>query len=168
MTRREALVAAVNVFIDEIEESSPNSSISLTTYSTTATRDTPLTPVFDSIRADVNAIAATGFTNIFEALTLGSDSLEEDPLARRFADKTVVLMTDGVFNVGGTPIPSAILAASRNQTVHTITFSEGANQAAMAQVAAIGGGIHVHADDGSSLADAFREIALTLSVITIE
>ena len=77
-------------------------------------------------------------------------------------------MTDGNFNVGGTPVPSAQLAAGRDHTIHTITFSSGANQAIMRQVANIGGGIHLHADDAGDLSEAFREIARTLEVILID
>jgi uncharacterized protein involved in propanediol utilization len=53
--------------------------------------------------------------------------------------------------------------------VHTITFSNGANQALMQQVAsATNGGIHLHADSAADLAAAFRAIARTLSVTLVE
>ena len=167
-TRLTALVDAVNVFLDEIEESSPNSKVSLTTYATNSTRDLPLSADFEQLLNSVNVLQASGFTNIFQALRQGSDSLEQDPERRNFAEKTIVLLTDGNFNVGGTPIPSAVGAAARNHTIHTITFSDGADQATMRQCADIGGGLHIHADDGGDLAEAFREIARTLAVVLIE
>lgn len=167
-TRLTALVAAVNVFLNEIDRTSPNSAVSLTTYSTDATRDIPLTENFAQVRADVANLRAQGLTNIFDALRKGSDSLIQDRNAREFAEKTIVLMTDGNFNRGGSPNPSARRAARRDQTIHTITFSSGANQQAMRDVARIGGGIHVHADNAGDLADAFREIAETLSVALIK
>ena len=77
-------------------------------------------------------------------------------------------MTDGNFNVGGDPTPSAQLAAGRNHDIHTITFSNGANQQIMQDVAGIGGGNHIHADNGDDLADAFREIARSFSVTLIQ
>lgn len=166
--RLTALIAAVNTFIDEIESTSPNSAISLTTYATTATRDIALTEDFAPIRSAVNSMSAEGLTNIFQALQFGSDSLEFDAARRSFADRTIILMTDGNFNEGGTPVPSANAAAARNHTVHTITFSSGANQSDMLQVANIGGGRHIHADDGADLTEAFREIARTLSVVLID
>ena len=168
LSRIAALRTAVGVFIDEIKASSPNSTISLTTYSTTAQRVTPLTFNLDSIKAQANTFTAQGRTNIFEALRFGSDSLFEDPLTRAYADKTIVLMTDGNFNVGGTPIPSANVAANRGHTIHTVTFSSGANQGIMRTVARIGDGMHLHADDGDDLAAAFREIARALSVTLVE
>lgn len=167
-TRLSDLQNAVGVFLTEIEQSSPNSAISLTTYATNSTRDIALTENFAFIQAAVDGLAGDGFTNIFQSLRDGSDSLEQDPNRRRFAERTIILMTDGNFNVGGTPIPSAQRAAGFNHTIHTITFSDGADQATMAQVANIGGGVHIHADNGADLAEAFREIARTLAVVLIE
>jgi len=125
VTRIESLRQAVAVFIAEIQDTSPNTKISLTTYSTTAQ-------------------------------------------TRPFADKTIVLMTDGNFNEGGNPKPSAQIAADRGHSIYTVTFSSGANQGIMQQVANIGGGLHLHADDGGDLAAAFQEIARALSVTLVE
>ena len=167
-TRLAALQNAVSVFIDEIKASSPNSTLSLTTYSTEADKVTPLTFDLDSIKQATAQFKAQGRTNIFEGLRAGSDSLEQDSLTRPYAQKTIVLMTDGNFNVGGTPIPSAVLAANRGHVINTVSFSSGANQQIMQQVAEIGEGIHLHANDGGDLALAFREIARSLSVILVE
>ena len=168
LSRNQALINAVNDFITEIETSSPNSTISVTTYANTASRDVPLTENFAQVRNAVNNLPASGATNIFQGLRFGSDSLEQDPARREFAERTIVVMTDGNFNVGGTPIPSANVAAGRGHTIHAITFSGGANQGIMRQVADIGGGIHIHADNAGDLSEAFREIARTLSVLLTE
>jgi len=168
ISRIAALRDAVGVFIDEIEDSSPNSTISLTTYSTTAQRVTPLPFDLDAIKAEAGTFVAQGRTNIAQALRFGSDSLVEDPLTRNFADKTIILMTDGRYNEGGNPIPSANIAVDRGHSVHTVTFSSGANQGIMQAVANVGGGIHLHADDGGDLAAAFKEIARSLSVTLVE
>ena len=168
ITRIDALKEAVRVFLAEIQSSSPNSTVSLTTYSTDSTRDFALTNDFEDIQREVNDLNAQGWTNIFMGLRQGSDSLSEDDLSRPHADKTIILMTDGNFNVGGTPIPSANVAVERGHQIHTITFSSGANQEIMRQCAEIGGGRHLHADDAGDLSDAFREIARSLSVTLVE
>ena len=168
-TRRTALIAAVNIFLDEVEASSPNSQISLTTYSTTSTRDIALTENIDQVRTAVNALPAAGFTAIGDGLTDGSNSLVEDPKAREFAAKTIIVMTDGNHNTGPSPDVTVDTAITRGQTVHTITFSPGANQALMKNVAeATEGGIHIHADDAADLNEAFRAIARTLSVVLVD
>lgn len=168
ITRIDALKSAVAVFLAEIESSAPNTNISLTTYSTKSTRDFPLTDDFTEIQNQVEGLQALGFTNIFQALRQGSDSLVQDSLSREHAAKTIILMTDGNFNVGGNPIPSANIAVDRGQTIHTITFSSGANQNIMRDVADLGSGIHLHADDAGDLSEAFREIARSLSVTLVE
>lgn len=168
VTRIDALKAAVRVFLEEVEISSPSSAISLTTYSTDSSRDIPITTNFAQIQNQVDNLNAAGFTNIFEALQQGSDSLEQDAAVRGFAEKTIILMTDGNFNVGGTPIPSAQAAAARGHQIHTITFSSGANQQIMREVADIGQGTHLHADGAGDLANVFREIARSLSVVLVE
>ena len=167
-TRLSALTSAVDVFLNEIEATSPNSNVSLTTYATASNRDVPLTPSFGEIRNQVNSMTASGLTNIFSALQQGSDSLDQDPLRRQFAERTIVLMTDGNFNIGGTPVPSANIAAARGHTIHTITFGGGANQTDMQDIANIGNGIHIHADSAGDLSDAFQEIARTISVLLID
>lgn len=167
LTRNQALINAVNGFVDEVEESSPNSAISLTTYSTTASLDLNLTEDLNVVRNAVAGIGAEGRTNIFQGLRLGSDSLQGTN-SRPFAKRTVVVMTDGNFNEGGTPFPSAVIAANRGHVIHTVTFSPGANQAIMQDVAEEGGGLHFHADDADDLANAFREIARTLAVVLID
>jgi len=65
LRRIDALKTAVDVFIDEIQESSPNSTVSLTTYSTNAQRTTPLTFNLNSIKAETRTFEAEGRTNIF-------------------------------------------------------------------------------------------------------
>ena len=167
-TRIAALQVAVQAFIDEVNDSSPTSTISLTTYATSSSRDLPLTSNYNDIQNEVAQLTPGGFTNIRQGLQQGSDSLQQDAGSRRFAEKTIVLMTDGNFNVGGTPIPSAQLAAGRDHQIHTITFGSGANQTVMQQVAGLGDGIHIHADSGADLTEAFREIARSLSVLLVQ
>ena len=168
VSRIESLRNAVAVFIDEIQKSSPNTNISLTTYSTNAQRVVPVTSDLGAIAATASTFEASGNTNIAQALQFGSDSLVQDAQARIYADKAIVLMTDGNFNVGGNPKPSANVAADRGHSIHTVTFGSGANQEIMIQVADIGGGQHLHADDGGDLAAAFQEIARALSVTLVE
>lgn len=166
-SRIDALKAAVQVFLAEIQANSPYARISLVTYSTSASRDIELTEDFAAIQSQVNGMSPNGWTNIHQALEFGSDSLQA-PGRRPFADRTIVLMTDGNWNVGGDPTPSANLAAGRGHTIHTVTFSSGANQTSMQEVANIGGGLHLHADTAGDLTTAFQDIARAISVLLIE
>ncbi len=168
-TRLTALIDAVNIFLDEVQASAPSTQLSLISYSTTPTKQLNLTNNFAAIRNSVNAFTPNGLTAIGNALSMGSDSLVFDPLNRSFAFKTVIVMTDGIHNTGPSPAATVATAVARGQTVHTITFSSAAQQGLMRTVAqATLGGIHIHADDASDLAAAFRAIARTLSVTLVE
>ena len=168
-TRLTALKSAVNVFLDELADSSPLAQVSLSVYSTTASPITPLTNDFSLIRTQVAALPANGLTAIGQGLQTGINSLRSDPNTRPFAAKTIILMTDGIHNTGVSPLVTVANAASNNMTVHTITFSRDANQPLMRRVAqATQGGLHFHADDAADLSDVFREIAKNLAVVLIE
>ncbi len=168
VSRMDALKSAVGVFLTEIRQSHPNTAISVTSYASDATRDLQLTSDFNAVSNQVNSMTPRGLTNIFQGIQFGSDSLENDPTRRPFAEKAMIVMTDGNFNRGGNPTPMATRAAGLEQTIHTITFSNGANQSIMREVADIGNGVHIHADGFQGLAEAFREIANQLSVTLIE
>ena len=164
-TKLDALKRAVDLFLSDVQTASPGAKVSLTSYSTTASRDIPLTTNFPSILNEVDNFIAEGATNIRQAIELGSQSLEQDPGRRPHADRIIVLMTDGIFNEGGSPIPAANAAENLGHQIHTITFSPEADINTMQHIARITDGIHVHADDNNDLVSAFREIAQTLAVI---
>ncbi len=134
-TRLTALKAAVNVFLDELADSSPLAQVSLSVYSTTSFPITQLTDDFSLIRTQVNGLPASGLTAIGLGLQTGINSLRFDPNTRPFAAKTIILMTDGIHNTGVNPLVTVANAAANNMTVHTITFSSGANQSLMQRVA---------------------------------
>jgi Mg-chelatase subunit ChlD len=87
---------------------------------------------------------------------------------RPFAVRSMILMTDGIHNLGPEPILSARNAAAKGIVIHTITFSSDADIRRMEDVAAATGGKHFHADDLTELLKAFKEIAATLPVLTTE
>ncbi|MCU0712459.1 MAG: VWA domain-containing protein [Pirellula sp.] len=168
-TRISALKSAVNVFLDELSDSSPLAQVSLSVYSTTSFPITQLTDDFSLIRTQVAALPANGFTAIGLGLRTGINSLRSDPNTRPFAAKTVILMTDGIHNMGVNPMVTVRDAVANNMTVHTVTFSSDANQSLMRNVArATQGGLHFHADDANDLNQVFRDIAKNLAVVLIE
>jgi Mg-chelatase subunit ChlD len=140
--------------------------VSLSVYSTTAKKVLPLTNNLDAISSRFSQFAPNGFTAIGEGLKVGLDSVRNDPLARPFAEKTVVIMTDGNHNTGVSP--DVIARTAGATTIHTITFGADANQNLMRTVAKIGGGTFLHANNNQELVAAFKEIALQLSVLLVE
>lgn len=166
--RLQGLKNAVRVFLDELRGTEQNEIVSLSIYSTSAENLVQLTENLDVIDQTVQRFRADGLTAIGLGMRVGQNSLLNDPLGRPFAAKTMILMTDGNHNTGVSPLVTADEAAAAGCVVHTITFSRGANQTLMRQVADRTGGIHLHANNNRQLVEAFRTIALHLPVVLIE
>ncbi len=183
-TRFAALDTAVDAFLEELDFTFPRERVSLVSYSSrnrvrcrggnlrfdAADTREPLTENYDAIRGEMTAFMQNGIggrTAIGEGLREGLRAIQGTG-ARRFALKTVVLMTDGRHNTGIDPIIPARQAARDDITVHTVTFSRGAEQGRMRRVADEAGGRHFHADTAGDLRAVFREIARTLPVLVTE
>ncbi|TWT31179.1 von Willebrand factor type A domain protein [Posidoniimonas corsicana] len=183
-TRFAALNLAVAAFMAELDLTFPNEQVALVSYSSrnrvscrggnlnfdVADTRVALTDNYAAVTGEMDAFMQNGIggsTAIGEGLAEGLRAMN-GPNARPFALKTIVLMTDGLHNSGFEPIIPARTAASNDITVHTVTFSPGADQARMRAVAAATGGRHFHADTTADLSAVFREIARTLPVLLTE
>lgn len=116
------------------------------------------------VMADLSSRPVKGRTAISAGIDEGINVLT-DKKARPFAVKTMVLMTDGIHNLGPEPVLSAQNAATKDIVIHTITFSADADIKRMQDVAAATGGRHFHAPTAADLARIFKEIASTLPVM---
>jgi hypothetical protein len=92
-------------------------------------------------------------------------TLLNGPNVYPFAKRNIILMTDGQWNMGRSPLLSAQDAVDAGITIYVITFLPGANSADMDQIAAMTGGKHYHADNAAELNAAFVELARTLPVV---
>ncbi len=180
LSRWAALTRACNVFVDQLEDlpyeiqlgmSSFSSNFIFGIYESTAsTRESDLTLNYEDISAALARIAEEpiiGNTNIASGMQVGVGILTADG-ARITAKATMVVLTDGVWTQGTNPVEVAAAAAAANITVHTITFSEQADQVLMTQVAQAGGGNHYHAPTEEALHEAFRQIAETLPSVLVK
>ena len=163
-----SLLNGLNVFVEELEATTPVENVSLTVYDTNPEKLIDLTENLPSLQAAMADVEPDGFTGIGRAMRVGLDSLLNDPGRRRLALRSMIVMTDGRQNRGVNPVQVARECLRENVVVHTITFSAGADEALMQEVAEITGGIHLHAETNGQLVDAFRTIARQLEVILIE
>ncbi len=166
--RFQGLQNALDVFLSELGQTSQRERISLTVYSSQERKVQDLTPNLQLIRDQFAQESPGGFTAIGQGLQSGLDAIRNDPGARPFALKSVIVMTDGNQNRGTPPDVVARNQGGDDVTIHAITFSQGANQGLMRQVAEIGNGIHLHADSNEQLLEAFQTIARQLQVVLIE
>jgi Ca-activated chloride channel homolog len=179
-SRWRALNTAVLAFMDELEDTNQQEQCGLVSYSsagtgcsvsfTTSDIDAPLSFDYEPVRDEMFRMTSNplqGRTAISAGIDNGIRVLTSSQ-ARRYAVKTMVVMTDGLHNQGREPILSARDAARQNITINTVTFSVDADIPRMRAVAEATGGQHFHADDAESLVEIFREIASTLPVMLTE
>jgi len=175
-----ALATSVEAFLDELETTVQEEHVALVSYSSNTTEcrnryriseiNSDLVSDYNDIRNEMARIGkkpVKGSTSISAGLDDGIDVLTGEKI-RPYAVKTIVLMTDGIHNLGKEPIESAKVAAKNDITIHTITFSDDADIARMKAVAAATDGKHFHANSPDELTQIFREIAATLPVLTTE
>ncbi len=160
--------AAVLEFINVLNQSPLLENVSLTTYGDAAARDVPLTTNYNNIQVALAYYTVAfneGRTNIGGGISAALDSLRTDSVARTWATKVIVVLTDGIHTVGYDPISAAYEARDAGVTVFTVTFSSEADQYRMGQVAEIASGQHFHAVTQSDLISAFQTIAKGLPTL---
>lgn len=181
-SRWEALKDAIQVFMTTLKSTPQKEFVALATYASNynncgvanaqASLDQGLTDNAGLINAAMHgrsAMAFNGGTNIAAGVDVARAMLNDTSQSRPFARKTIVLMTDGQQQGGRSPQDAAQDAKNEGIIIYTVTFGgEELDQSQMQAVASITGGKHYHAPDAETLNNAFREIALSLSVILTE
>ncbi|MCA9263884.1 MAG: VWA domain-containing protein [Planctomycetales bacterium] len=168
-SRWDLLADAVQAFLNVLRDTDQEEQVSLATFDSSGYLNHWLETDYDVVQGTVDDIIPYSGTSIGEGMREAIDTLNDDA-ARPYAAKTIVVMTDGENNVGEEDPAdvAAEIVASNNVTIHTVTFTQGADQDAMAEVAAIGGGKHYHADDADQLIEIFEEIANNLPTVITE
>lgn len=161
-------VNAVNGFLDFLQKSGHDEHVSLSTYSSSEKVDISLSSDYTMIRQKLDEYSLKfdgGATNVGGGIIAGTSTLSNKKLARPWATRVMIVLTDGIHNTGTDPVYAAQLAANENLLIFTVTFSDEADEAKMQQVANIGLGKHIHAATGAELVDAFQEIAHSLPTL---
>jgi Mg-chelatase subunit ChlD len=159
----------VTAFLDVLEITDQDELVSLVTFNNTARVDHALVDTYNEVRSTVSDIEPYGGTAIGDGMLDGLPPIVDGEAARPFAAKTIVVLTDGENNAGEDPGDAVEdIIGEHAVTIHTVTFSKGADQQAMKDVAEAGFGRHYHADDGNELIEIFEEIANNLPTILTE
>lgn len=168
-TRWSDLQVAVQAFLNALGTTPQDELVGLATYSTSATRDEDMSLNYAQVMATVNTKSPGGWTAVGLGILAGRQIVTHAAFTRPTAQKTIVVMTDGIHNTGVNPeIEARDAHVTYGITVHTITFSDEADQAWMQLVASEGGGQHWHADDQATLIAVFEEIAANLPTLLTE
>jgi Ca-activated chloride channel family protein len=172
-----ALNIAVEAFLQQLEATGQDERVGLVSYSSNTSQCG-----FNYNIADINSDLVSNYAPIrtvmknlssrpvkgATAISAGIDdgiTVLTGKKARAFAVKTMILMTDGIHNLGPEPVLSARVAKTKDIVIHTITFSDDADIKRMEDVAAATGGRHFHAPTAADLISIFKEIAATLPVL---
>jgi hypothetical protein len=105
-----------------------------------------------------------GSTNIAAGIDKGIETLTASTV-KPYAQKTMVIMTDGQWNSGRHPVDAARDARDKGIVIHVVTFLPGAVSTDAEAVATTTGGLYIHANIQAELTAAFRKIARTLPVV---
>lgn len=178
-----ALDEAVQVFLDELNNSVADEQVALATYSSALTGryaslcgasgnasslDADLHTDLSRISSAMNTLSTTvwnGNTFIESGMLQGLAALQDARYARNTATKVMIVLTDGNENVGSA-VAAANTISAAGVVIHTITFSDEANQALMQSVASIGNGQHYHANTAAQLRNVFKELAAVATGLT--
>jgi hypothetical protein len=172
-----SLNIALEEFLQELDKTAQDEHVALVSYSSNITQcgftykisdiNSDLVSNYDVIRNVMKSLSSKpvkGSTAISAGIDDGIKVLTGKS-TRPFAVKTMIVMTDGIHNLGPEPVISARNAAKKDIVIHTITFSSDADIKRMEDVAAATGGRHFHAPTAADLQKFFKEIASTLPVM---
>ncbi len=172
------LVQGVDAFLDVLEGNTEKDIkgtdqieyVSLTTFATNTRVDLQIqTTDYQPIRDAVKQIVPYDGTATGSGMIASVPSITTAPLARPFAAKTMIVLTDGQANTGIGPAAAAQqIRSANNIVIHTVTFTQEAEIGQMLQAAQNGSGKHYHTDDGADLVSIFEEIANNLPTILTE
>ena len=165
------LVAAVDVFCLELDSTVKIEKLALVGYDTAAVEHHHLCEDYKHVRDELDKITNAfhgGSTATGDGILQGLTTVSDAGQGRLWASKVLIVMCDGDNNAGVHPHDAAADAAAAGIPIFTITFSDYADQTLMCDVARLTGGAHYHADDGTQLQQAFRDIAKRLPALLTE
>lgn len=178
-SRWKSLDDAIQVFLNTLKRTPVQEKIGMVTFASDysaycggittykSSLDQALTTDMTKIEAAMDRYNTTiwdGGTNIFAGLNEARLHIEANRTAN--AEQYIVVLTDGGYNDGGPPFDEATRCRAAGITVHTITFSDQANQQDMKQTATNGGGQHYHAVNEEELTRVFEQIAGSFAILT--
>ena len=184
-SRWAALDSAVDSFIAVLQARNLDVHVGLVTYaenytlgsysSTEASLDVTLTSNYSSVQTAMDAWGNTpllGDTNISAGLALAQGELTGSR-ARTTADRTIILLTDGVATTGNTNISTLTSTYRTGSSIvtHVITFggeaATGSVNTSMVNSAANGNGMFFNAATSAQLQTAFQKIADSLPAVLV-
>ena len=134
--------------------------IGLISFSDQATQIVSLTNNTDTLNSGINKLNAVGNTAMGDGISLAIQLLQEQ--GRSETLKTIVLLSDGVSNVGVSPHMEAQNALSANIKIYSVGYGYDVDAITLSNIAQITNGDYFTASTGKDLTDIFDDIAKSL------
>ncbi len=189
-SRWAALKRAIDVFLVESSSVNAQPRTAVVTWGSNYTMPIPPNTFYPSSTTDLTLPAKEGFSwerNMADiraqmqfrndSVIMGGTNLSSGldravavlngPTNNRFANKVVILLTDGEWNAGRDPVLAAYDARAQGIIVHCISMLT-SNQPTLQTVAATCGGKYYGTRNEEELRNAFIEIARSLPVVLTE
>jgi Ca-activated chloride channel homolog len=176
-SRWAALRDAVDAFLTVTDTLNPQPRLGVVTWASDMGSGSPVVStdaVLGSSTVDIRntlksrgEITMLGATNCAAGIDAGVSMLVSGA-AKPFSNKIIILMTDGQWNQGRSPVLAAQDAAAQGVIIHVVTLLPAADQPDMDQIAELTGGIHYHADNKASLITAFQTLARSIPAVLTE
>jgi Ca-activated chloride channel homolog len=177
LSRWSALRDSVNGFLSVTNSLNPPPRVGLVTWASNINEDftevtfesnpSQDTTSISSVIASRGANKMWGATNCAAGIDAGVAMLR-NRTNRPYANKIMILMTDGMWNKGRSPVLAAQDAAAQGIVIHVVTLLPAADQPDMQQVAAVTGGLYYHANDPAALTAAFQTLARSIPAVLTE
>ena len=156
-TKMDAAKNAAKTFVDVVGESTQ---VGLASYSTSSSLDYNIALMFPAnktaLHESIDAITPTGSTCIQCGLETAANELVSSR-GRDNATKVIVILTDGVGNVGNS-VTGSVYCRDRNVTVYTIGFGNDVDDVELTNIALLTHGEYYFAPDARTLDEIFRNI----------
>ena len=112
------------------------------------------------LKEGIGNLYPEGATAMGDGISIATKSLAEN--TRPDVEKIIVLLSDGVSNVGSSPLLASSDAKENNVTIFSVGYGSNADVITLKSVASATGGKYYDALTGDDLANAFNEIAEVL------
>ncbi|MBI4045127.1 MAG: VWA domain-containing protein [Candidatus Diapherotrites archaeon] len=148
---------AANDFVDFNGWKFPPDQIGLVSFNSSATTNRQLSSDGNSVKSAIDALVATGGTDIADGINAGTTeltSVRANPNALKFQ----ILLSDGQSNQGDANV-AAQNAANNNIVIYSIAFGADADSVLLSNVAQITGGKYYAASDENALQEVFELIS---------
>ncbi len=152
---------AASAFVNTLQLNGTSAhQIGLISFSDSAVQAVSMTNNLDSLNNGIEELNANGGTAMGDGILLAVQLLEDQ--GRPNTSKTIVLLSDGVSNIGILPHSAAQYASSANVTIYSVGYGYDADVFTLHALASSTNGDYFAASSGQEVASIFDEIAKSL------